>query len=658
MRPFFVLASFSCAILVSGCLGTQGTVSNPANPGSSPAAGGAVAAITGKVHGGQNPVRNAHVYLLAINSGAQAGPGIAASSSNASASLLTSGAGQDSLGYYVTTDSNGVFNITGDYTCPTSYAYPYLYAVGGDAGSGDNSAITLVSAVKACPSSTESVIVNEISTVAAVFSFAGFISDPTHVSSSGKPLAIAGLDIAEVTLNNLVTTGAGAANTTTAGGNGTVPQATIDTLANILAACVNSTGSGSSQCDMLFSNAKNGNTAPTDTATAAVNIAHNPGANVGALFSLQGSSPPFVTDLGSAPNDFTIGISFAQSSWLLQPEGVAVDGSGDVWVTAWGNSSFPEGGVGELFADTVWSSSNPITGGGIGYGDPAAIAVSEITTDNASSSGDIWVTVNANGTSLVQLNSSGSPSGGCASGCTEAGLDGAYYIAFDTSGDGWQTSEEDYEGTNYLFQGVPSVGYNYYSGSCLTEGRGLAIDSNENIWVVNLETSGTSYDLCEFNSSGTQTGSFSGTGLAAYTGGSPVAIDASNNVWVGGNGDVVEFNSSGAQQGPSGGYTGGGLGRTNAIAIDGEGNVWTSAAGGPISELSSSGTAISGSKGFTAGGLVNGPNGLAIDGSGNVWVTSGAGNNLVELVGAATPVVTPIAANLVTPYGAYAVNRP
>jgi len=39
------------------------------------------------------------------------------------------------------------------------------------------------------------------------------------------------------------------------------------------------------------------------------------------------------------------------------------------------------------------------------------------------------------------------------------------------------------------------------------------------------------------------------------------------------------------------------------------------------------------------------PNGIAVDGSGNVWVANGS-NNAVELIGAATPVVTPIAVAL------------
>ncbi|HUO33221.1 MAG TPA: NHL repeat-containing protein [Bryobacteraceae bacterium] len=659
MRRFLVLVAGSCAIVASGCSGNPGTVSNPTNPGPSP---GARAAITGKVHGGQNPIQDAKVYLLAVNDTGYGGPGIASSSSNESVSLLTTGAGQTSLGYYVTTDSNGDFTITDDYTCPSAYSHTYLYAVGGNAGSGDNSAITLVGPVKTCPSSSESVVVNEVTTIASVFSFAGFVSDPTHVSSSGTTLAVIGLDIADVALNNLASSGTGEANTTTAAGNGTVPQTTINTLANILAACVNSTGPTSDPCTTLFEYAPNGAVMPLDTATAAVNIAHNPGANVAKLFALQGSSPPFVNDLSSAPNDFTIGIAFTQSSWFLEPHGVAIDGTGDVWVTAFGNGSFPEGGVGELLAETSWSGDNPITGGGLGYGDPQAIAISEtVTGNNSATSGDIWVTVNANGTSLIQLGPSGSPTGGCASGCSETGLDGAYYEAIDTSGNGWQTSAEDYEGTNYLFEGVPSVGYSYFSGSCLTEGRGLAIDSSGNIWVVNVPSSGSSYNLCEFSSSGTQNmdSPFSGSGLTEYANGAPIAIDGSNNVWVGADGDVAKFNSSGVLQSPSGGYAVGGVNTPYGIAIDGAGNVWTANNGNnSITELSSTGTAISGSNGFTAGGILNGPNGLAIDGAGNVWVTAGASNNLVEFVGAATPVVTPIAANLVSPYGGHAVNRP
>jgi hypothetical protein len=37
------------------------------------------------------------------------------------------------------------------------------------------------------------------------------------------------------------------------------------------------------------------------------------------------------------------------------------------------------------------------------------------------------------------------------------------------------------------------------------------------------------------------------------------------------------------------------------------------------------------------------PFSLAIDGSGNVWVSNNTGNSVTEIVGAAAPVVTPLA---------------
>jgi hypothetical protein len=59
-----------------------------------------------------------------------------------------------------------------------------------------------------------------------------------------------------------------------------------------------------------------------------------------------------------------------------------------------------------------------------------------------------------------------------------------------------------------------------------------------------------------------------------------------------------------------------------------------------VAHVSNSGAILSGPTGFT--GAV-GTYGLAVDGSGNVW---NLGFSVYELVGAATPVVTPIAAGV------------
>ena len=136
------------------------------------------------------------------------------------------------------------------------------------------------------------VSVNEVTTVAAAYAMAGFATDPTHVSSSGTPLAQTGIANAA----NLADISTGTALITTPAGNGNVPNTLINTLANVLAACISSNGPDSTPCSTLFSNSLSGGTSgttPADTATAIINIAHNPGANIATLFSLPPATSPF-----------------------------------------------------------------------------------------------------------------------------------------------------------------------------------------------------------------------------------------------------------------------------------------------------------------------------------------------------------------------------
>ena len=176
--------------------------------------------------------------------------------------------------------------------------------------------------------------------MAAAYAFAGFATDATHVSSSGTALAQTGIANAFANAANLATLATGAALATTPAGNGTGPQSEINTLANVLAACVNTNGAVTgpttpTTCYTLFTNALSGGTTgiqPTDTATAAINIAHNPGASVATLYGLASGTPPFGPGLGAAPNDWTIAIKFTGGG-MGSPGDVARDGAGNVWIT-------------------------------------------------------------------------------------------------------------------------------------------------------------------------------------------------------------------------------------------------------------------------------------------------------------------------------------
>jgi len=630
MRAPFAVVLLSSALAIAGCARM---------PGSSPSSNSPMqsGAISGKVHGGQNPIKGAHVYLMAVNTTGYGGPGIAASSTNKSASLLTTGAGQDSLGYYVTTDSNGDFNITGDYTCPSAWAHPYLYAVGGDSGSGANSAITLVGPVESCQGASEFITVNEVSTIVSAYAFAGFASDPTHVSTSSSAFDSTAASNAGNTIVNLENPNTGLAYATTPGGNGTVPQAEIDTLANILAACINSTGPGSTQCSSLFSNAMNAATQPTDTASAALNIAHNPGANISNLIGLQTPSSPFQPMLSnsSPPNDFTIAVTYTGGG-VNSPWGIAVDGSGNVWTADRGGANISEFSP----IGAALSGASGYSGGGLDA--PVGIAID--------SSGNAWV-ANYGNSSLSEFNSSGAPQSGTG-GFTGGGLSSPYGVAIDGAGHVW-VSNYFAALSEFNSNGSP-VSSSGYTGGGLNESYSIAIDSAGNAWTANFIND----SISKFNSSGVaQSGSsgFTGGGLSRPNG---IAIDHSGNVWTSNqnNNSISEFNSGGTAVSGASGFTGGGLSTPFGLAIDRAGNVWVvNDTGNSISEFNSSGSAITGSNGYKGG--LNAPFGIAIDGSGNVWVSNYTGSNITEFVGVASPVFTPIVGGLTGASGAPVITN-
>lgn len=316
-----VVCGVAGALGLAGCAGMSG--------------GTAGVKLTGKVNGGQQPIAGSHVYLFAANTTGYGGNGIAASPSNASVSLLTNNlnthittVGDPLAGdFYVTTGSDGSFTITGDYTC-TAGQQVYLYALGGDPGAGTNSAAGLMAALGACPTAgnfaaaTPYVVVNEVSTVATAYALAGFATDATHVSSSGTALAQTAIANAFANAANLETLSTGTALATTPAGDGTVPQSEINTLANILAACVNTTGPTSTGCMTLFANATADGTStgaqPTDTATAAINIAHYLGTNVANLFGLSTGTPPFEPGLTSPPSDWKVTLSYTGTTHVSE----------------------------------------------------------------------------------------------------------------------------------------------------------------------------------------------------------------------------------------------------------------------------------------------------------------------------------------------------
>ena len=268
-----------------------GCATAPFTPAPTPAAH----KISGTVHGGQQPIIGAHVFLYAANLTAYSGP---------SRSMLNTPG-------FVTTDNNGAFSITNDYTCQPGDLV-YLLATGGNSGSGTNSSIAELTALGPCAplaanAATTTVAINEVTTVATVYALAAYMSGPLNVGAPASD--VNGLTNSFAYVNNMVNTSTGTALTTPPSAAGSVPQSGINALANSIAACINS-ATGSAACNALFSATTVNGTTPTDTATAAHNIALHPNLNTTAIYNLGGATPPFQPTLATAPSDFALTVTF------------------------------------------------------------------------------------------------------------------------------------------------------------------------------------------------------------------------------------------------------------------------------------------------------------------------------------------------------------
>jgi len=601
------------------------------------------------VYGGQNPIVGAHVYLLAAASGASGtgpaaygGRGIAASTSNASVSLLVSGTKDTSGGptngdYYVTTDGSGNFSINGSYECAAGQQV-YLYALGGNPGQGStaNPAAGLMAALGSCPTaetipSGMTVVINEVSTVAAAYALAGFATDATHVGSSGTTLAQTGIGNAFANAANLATLSTGVALAATPNANGVVPQAEINTLADILAACVNSNGAltaslNPSACYTLFSNATADGTStgtqPAETASAAINIAHYPGANVAALYVLAASETAFAPKLSAQPNNFLAALQFGIAN-TDSIGNLAIDASGNVWIASFTGSNIAV----EL------SPSGSILSGSNGFGtDPSRAQFGSVALDPT---GNVWAAPSA-GEFIAELSSSGNVLSG-ANGYTGGGMSDTQSIAVDGSGNAWVANGNAYNVIKLSSAGAPLSGANGYSGGGLVYPSAIAADGLGNIWVINylgsaaIELAGTGTPL-------SGAGGYTGSGLAGTLN---IAIDSANSVWIVDETNTVKISSAGAFLSGTSGFT---AAANGAIAIDGAGNAFISNhQKETLTELTNSGAAVNGAAAY-AGSSIGAIYSLAVDGSGNLWSTGGAGSGgpIIEMVGAAAPVVTPL----------------
>ncbi len=335
---------------------------------------GTGAAMTGKVHGGNQPVAFATVQLYTVGFNGVGSSG----------TLLATTATDASGAFAFSKQASGTFsNTTNQYVCPTSPdPYVYIKTTGGNTtGNGstgvNNSAAVFLAPVGLCSGISSSTFVNisEVTTAATVVAMEQYINPSTEmIGADGISVAYVAVANAMGTVKTLVSQNSGLSNSTytvapASGGfqvsgvqmTATPESAKLNTVANILSACINQTSSTSgSGCSTLFANATPPTTAgiarssqpsstfpaATDTLQAALYMFLFPtDGSVTARTNLYNLSPangaPYQPTITAVPTDWTIAISYASTSscsnvsslFFSDPSDLNVDINGNLWIS-------------------------------------------------------------------------------------------------------------------------------------------------------------------------------------------------------------------------------------------------------------------------------------------------------------------------------------
>jgi hypothetical protein len=569
--------------------------------------------LTGLVRGGQPPVTGANIALFATGDTGYNG------------TLKPLATAQ--------TDSSGNFKVTTAIVCPTDpTTQAYVVATGGNPGlaSGtDNAAIFLVAALGPCSglASVPSVVINEVTTVAAAYALSGFA--PVGGAGMTESAVTGGTALPGITTSstntqgltdgfanaaNIVNAVTGEANATTVGGNGVVPVGTIDALADILQSCVNTASPTSAGCMALFKNATppagSAIVGPVNVFQGALDIAQFPGNNVAALFGLISAQPAFPATLTVAPNDWTIGVSYT-SSLLASPLGMEIDANDNVYVSGSTNADLIKftaqgaGGTTNLLPTLSSASDN----------------IREMAFDP---SGNLWLTDGGKTQDgPLEYTASGAL---VASNTYATSNQNSYAIAADKYGDLWMTSYKkstcsgttggsactlfefvDSQATPATYTDVYQFGTGQFEVKSPTDAggaRGLAVDSKTgNVWLTDI----VSGNLTLFQATLASGAAANVTTAAAII---PLGTSATNDV----------TNNYGSV----------------AVAVDANSNAWAVVMGGPAATgsaptsavpaalygVNSVGAVLSTANGLTDNGNLITPSFLAIDGNNNIFIAN------------------------------------
>jgi streptogramin lyase len=446
----------------------------------------------------------------------------------------------------------------------------------------------------------------------------------------------------------------------------TTTLAAFNTLSDLLAGCA--TRAVTDACAMLFAaTTPPGGAAPTDTLTAALNIARHPANQAQKLFALLDAfyplpagelwrAAPFIPYLNFAPTAWTLSLVYAGGG-MNALGGIAIDGEGNMW----SDNNFLVGAQSTIFRSfgggisKIAPNGRPISpmtlgyrGGGIdGPGFGIAISADD----------KVWATSLAGRTISVFDRKTGaplSPKTGYDFGGQLGEMQG---IITTPNGDVWAVDNEKSQ-IVYLPKGDGSKGRilgrtvdgKPMDGTLQVKGPfHLAVDQQDRIWITN----GGSNTVTRFpaNDPGKAEQIRVGYGPRA------VAIDSLDNAWIAntvGHPDTIEKLELVESKLKSMVEKHLGLSPADAIA-----QMWINLfelmeknPGGDISMVHPDGTVL---PPFDGGKSMYAPWGVAIDGNDNVWVANSVGRSVTHLCGARTETCPPGSktGDLISPAGSY-----
>ena len=615
------------------------------------------AGVCGQVTGGLAPIASSSITLFAVGATGY-------------------GSGATSLGT-VASGADGSFDLS-SYTCPAGNPQTYISASGGNAGAGANSAIGLMAALGPCNSLSTSttVAINELTTAAAQWALAQFFDSSGHAIGA-PPTNATGLKNAYIGFANLADINS---NTLSVSGNPSsfLPSAQacasgsppancdalerLNTLANILAGCVDSCGPSSSACAQLFCDATPGLTYSgtcsgtptiTDTIGAAHLIVTNPANNVSALYGLAAASAPFSPALAAAPDGWEIGAQLRPRVRSVQR--TRIDSAGRIRQRLCGEQQ-------RQIYGKCRQRERADGGERLRYGPqlrcPPAAAFDVPLAMALDGSGNVFVA------NSVRQRQRERADGGAAR-LTAAGLNFAppaaafdvpYSMALDGSGNVFLANEGNLKSnfgsvSELTAASGYATGLNFApAGASFDVLFSIALDGSGNVFVANDSNNSVS-ELTAASSYGT--GLNFSPSAAKLRSPEPIALDGSGNVFAAnaGNASVSELTAgSSYATGLNFDPEGAAFNNPISIAVDGSGNIFAAneigdSNNGSVSELTAASAYATGRNFAPAGAAFNNPVSIAVDASGNVFAVNY--DSVSEILGLAKPVITPVQSCLI-----------